>query len=232
MTEIQNPRTRIALLVPSSNTVMENDLHKGLPAALYTVHTDRMYLVETTREAEVRMIEDFAKPAASDLSTVNPDLFVFGCTSGGSLFGLDYDERICADLGALAGCPSMGVVSAAAAALERAGAKRLAVITPYIEDLTISVATALAEGRCEIVAAYGMGISDNVALANPTPDEIVQFAADKLKGEQFDTLFVSCTNFRSLEAKPALEAHFGVPVLTSNSTVIDGIRRRFEKASA
>ncbi|RKF12579.1 hypothetical protein D6850_16555 [Roseovarius spongiae] len=170
--------------------------------------------------------------AASDLGTVNPDLFVFGCTSGGSLFGMDYDRKTCADLGELAGCPSMGVVTAAAAALDRAGARRLAVITPYIDDLTNAVATALAEGGREVVAAHGMGIHVNVALADPTPDEIVQFAADKLKGKQFDTLFVSCTNFRALEAKPALEAHFGVPVLTSNSAVIDGIRRRFEEAPA
>ena len=45
-------RKRIALLVPSSNTVMENDLHSALSRDLFTVHTDRMYLVETTREAE------------------------------------------------------------------------------------------------------------------------------------------------------------------------------------
>jgi maleate isomerase len=53
-----NRRTRIALLVPSSNTVMENDLHSALPREHFTVHTDRMFLVETTRDAEIRMIED------------------------------------------------------------------------------------------------------------------------------------------------------------------------------
>ena len=180
-------RTRVALLVPSSNTVMENDLHRGLPKNLYTVHTDRMYLIETTRQAEIRMIEDFAPQAASDLGTLNPHLFVFGCTSGGSLFGLDYDASICAKLGCLAGCPSLGVVSAASEALRHVAAKRIAVITPYIDDLTQSVA-----------------------------------------GAAFDFLFVSCTNFRSLEAKEELECEFDVPVVTSNSAVIDAIRRRFE----
>ena len=62
-------RTRVALLVPSSNTVMENDLHRGLPSDRFTVHTDRMFLVETTREAESRMIEEFARPAAKDVGT-------------------------------------------------------------------------------------------------------------------------------------------------------------------
>ena len=46
-------RVRVALLVPSSNTVMENDLHAGLPKDRFTVHTDRMYLVETTRACEI-----------------------------------------------------------------------------------------------------------------------------------------------------------------------------------
>ncbi|MCZ7675412.1 MAG: aspartate/glutamate racemase family protein [Roseovarius sp.] len=227
MINIDERRVRIALIVPSSNTVMENDLHNALPIDRYTVHTDRMYLVETTREAEIRMIEDFARPAAADLGTVDPDLLVFGCTSGGSLFGLEYDARICADLGSLAGCPSLGVVSAAAEALDRAGARRLAVITPYVDDLTRSVATALSGNGRDIVAAHGMGISVNVELADPTPQDIVRFASDRLKEEDFDTVFVSCTNFRALEAKPELEAHFGVPVLTSNSAVIDGIRQRF-----
>lgn len=221
-------RIRVALLVPSSNTVMENDLHKGLPADRYTVHTDRMYLVETTREAEIRMIEDFAAQAASDLGTLNPDLFVFGCTSAGSLFGLDYDASVCKKLGSLAGCTPLGVVTAVSDALERAAAKRIAVITPYNEDLTKSVADAVAVNGRQIVAAHGLGITNNVALADPTPDDIVAFAREKLAGVDFDLLFVSCTNFRALEAKPALEAAFNAPVVTSNSAVIAAIRRRFE----
>ncbi|MGA0598448.1 maleate cis-trans isomerase family protein [Enterovirga sp. CN4-39] len=221
-------RNRIALIVPSSNTVMENDLHRGLPRDLYTIHTDRMYLIETTREAEIRMIEDFAPQAASDLGTLGPDLLVFGCTSAGSLFGLDYDASVCAKLGELAGCASQGVVSAVSDALGRAGAKRIAVITPYNEDLTRSVAKAVEIDGREIVAAHGMGITVNQALADPTPEDIVAFARRSLQGVSFDLLFVSCTNYRAVEAKVDLETVFQVPVVTSNSAVIEAIRRRFE----
>lgn len=217
---------RIALIVPSSNTVMENDLHRALPKDRFTVHTDRMYLIETTREAEIAMIEQ-ASAAARDLGTANPDLLVFGCTSAGSLFGLDYDARICRELGELAGCRGMGVINSAAAALTRAQARKVAVITPYNEDLTRAVANALAgEGR-EIVAAHGMGITVNVELSDPTPEEIVAFAQEKLKGVLFDTLFVSCTNFRAFEARPLLEQAFGTTVITSNSAVIDNIEAAF-----
>ncbi len=219
-----NDPLRVALLVPSSNTVMENDLHAALPKNRFTVHTDRMYLVDCTRDAERRMIEDFASRAADDLGTVKPDLLVFGCTSAGSLFGLEYDARICRQLGERAGCRGLGVISAVAEALERQAARRLAVITPYNEDLTKSVASAVSAGR-EIVCAYGMGIEDNVALADPTPAEIVAFARARLAGKTFDGIFVSCTNFRAYEARAALAEALAVPVVTSNSAVIDAIQR-------
>lgn len=217
---------RIALIVPSSNTVMENDLHAGLPKSRFTVHTDRMYLVETTREAEIRMIEDHAPKAAADLGTLNPDLLVFGCTSAGSLFGLDYDRKVCSQLGELAGCPALGVINAVEASLKRANARRVAVLTPYNEDLTQSVACAVSEGR-EIVGAFGMGITDNVKLAAPSPKEVYQFGEEHLRALDFDAIFISCTNFRAYEALSLFEARFRVPVVTSNQAVIDEVRRIF-----
>lgn len=225
-------RKRIALLVPSSNTVMENDLHSALPRDLFTVHTDRMYLVETTREAEIRMIEDYAAAGAKDLGTLNPDLLVFGCTSAGSLFGLEYDAKTCRRLGELAGCPALGVINAVSDALQRADARRIAVITPYIDDLTQSVANAIKTDDREIVAAHGMDISVNVELADPTPADIVAFAKERLEGSSFDTLFISCTNFRSFEARKELETAFGCKVVTSNSAVIDAITRMFARDAA
>lgn len=219
-------RQRVALIVPSSNTVMENDLHAGLPKSRFTVHTDRMYLVETTREAETLMIEKYAQPAASDLGTLKPDVLVFGCTSAGSLFGLEGDQRVCAQLSALADCPTLGVINAVEESLKRAGAKRLAVLTPYNEDLTQSVARAVSDGR-EIVGAFGLGITDNEALAAPTPEDILAFAQRHLTGLSFDSILVSCTNFRALEAAPQLKAAFGVPVVTSNLAVIEAIEAMF-----
>ena len=218
---------RIALLVPSSNTVMENDLHRALPRDRYTIHTDRMFLVETTREAETIMIEEHAPPAAKVLGTTNPDLLVFGCTSAGSLFGLDYDAKVCRDLGEFAGCSALGVINAVSDALTNVKARRIAIITPYVEDLTRSVAAALESGERQIVAAHGMGISVNVHIADMEPEQIIRFAREKLHGLSFDTLFVSCTNFRALEAKSALEAAFGISVITSNSAVIEAIENRF-----
>src|SRR5262249_45504 len=109
--KMKSRRKKIALLVPSSHTVMENDLHSALPK------DDRMFLVETSREAETVMLEKHTRPAASDVGTTNPDLIVLGGTSAGALFGLDYDAEFCATLGKLAGFPSLGVINAVFRAL-------------------------------------------------------------------------------------------------------------------
>jgi maleate isomerase len=204
---------------------METDLHRELRGEC-SVHTARMFLVDTTREAELEMVERHAPIAARDLGTINPDLLVFGCTSAGALYGTKYDAEVCEKLGAIARAPALGVLTAIADELDRTGAKRLAVITPYVDDLTDAVARAAATGVRSVVAAAGMGITDNVSLCKPTPHDIVNFARERLAGRSFDGLLVSCTNFRALEAMPLLEAAFRVPVVTSNSAILAAIRRR------
>ena len=46
--------TRVGLIVPSSNSVIEVDFYRRLPADT-TLHTARMYLVQTTPEGESRV---------------------------------------------------------------------------------------------------------------------------------------------------------------------------------
>ncbi|MGH3318813.1 MAG: maleate cis-trans isomerase family protein [Streptosporangiaceae bacterium] len=225
-------RHRVGVLVPSSNTVMENDLHRCLPKDRYTVHTARMYLEETTAAAERTMIEDFAPDAAARVGTAHPHLLVFGCTSAGSLGGLAYDREVCERLGERAGCRCVGVLSSVADALERRGLRRLAVVTPYVDELTRSIATSLADQGFDVVAAHGMGIDVNFELATPTPDEIVAFVTGSLDSGDADGLFVSCTNFRALEAIPKIEAETGLPVVTSNSAVLEAVERRFAALSS
>ena len=219
-----NDRTRIGLLVPSSNTVMENDLHAHLDKARFTVHTARMYLEHTTAEAEQKMLDDDAPAAADLVGTARPDVLVFGCTSAGSLGGVAYDRAYCADLGKrAAGARGIGVMSSLVDRVRAAGLRRIAVLTPYIEELTASVAAGLVSQGLEVVASAGMGISVNIDLARPTPEEITRFVRAAVDGADVDGIVVSCTNFRALEARPAIAAETGLPVITSNSAVLDTI---------
>ncbi len=218
---------RIGLLVPSSNTVFENDVHASLPRSRFTAHAARMHLVETTRKAEQAMLDKHAPSAADDLAALEPDLVLFGCTSAGSLGGMDHDREVCDVLGRRAGARCVGVLSAVSEALARRNWESVVVVTPYVDELTSTIAASLAEGGMTVLAGGGMGITNNIALADPEPAEIVEFAMSVVGRHRPDGLFVSCTNFRALEARPAIEKASGLPVLTSNLAAIEAVFERF-----
>ncbi len=75
----------------------------------------------------------------------------------------------------------------------------------------------------EVVAAHGMGIDVNFELARPSPADIVAFARESLNEVEPDGVFVSCTNFRAFEALQLLEEELSLPVVTSNSAVLEAV---------
>ncbi len=216
---------RAGLLVPSSNTVMEVDFYRNLPDHI-TLHTARMYLEETTRSAEIEMIEKYAPGAAKLVETVKPDFVVFGCTSAGALGGPEYDKEISSKISEITGVPTIGVFSSVREALLRSKARSVAVITPYVDDINASIKTGLEKDGFRVAAIHGMEIVVNIELATPTPEEITDFAVDKLAGVEADILFVSCTNFRAMDALPLLKERFGIPVITSNSATLEAVCAR------
>jgi maleate isomerase len=84
---------KVGLIIPSSNTVMEPDFHRRLGAGC-AISTDRIYLEQVTREAETFMIEEELPRALRLIKTTAPNVIVFGCTSAGSLGGLENDFAI------------------------------------------------------------------------------------------------------------------------------------------
>jgi maleate isomerase len=210
----------IGLIVPSSNTVMETDFHRRFsrPAV---VTTTRIFLEDVTREAETRMNEVELPQAARLIRTVAPDVVVFGCTSAGSLGGIGHDAAIGRSIELAVGARAVTVIGSVVAWLERLQPKRVAVFTPYRDDMTQSVADCVIEAGFEVVKAAGMGIVDNREIGRVTPSEIVQFVERGF--QRADAVFLSCTNWRAIETIHTLEQRLGAPVFTSNQACIDAV---------
>lgn len=68
-----------------------------------------------------------------------------------------------------------------------------------------------------------MNIDVNFQLAQPSPADIVDFAKESLAGVEADGVFVSCTNFRALEALSHIQEELSLPVVTSNSAVLEAV---------
>jgi maleate isomerase len=210
-------------MIPSSNTMMEVDFSRGLPPGT-ALHTARMFMADTTAEAEHRMLDEYALPAARDLGTARPDVVVFGCTSAGALRGSDYDSQLCERISELTGAPTVSTIGAVRAAISDSGATSIGVITPYVDELNVKIKASIEADGTRVAAIAGLGITDNFAIAEVGPAEIVAFAQRALGqlavGGGIGLAFASCTNFGAMGVRDAIARRLGVPVITSNQAVL------------
>ncbi len=217
-------KPRIGLIVPSSNTVMEPDLHRCLGTTC-TISTSRIYLQEVTREAERRMLEVELPRSIARIKTTEPGVVVFGCTSAGALDGIEHDRGVARGIERDTGCAAVTVVESVLAQLRSVGGRKVAVFTPYEEDLTSAVAGCVTAAGYELAKVAGMGIRDNCEIGRVTPAEIVEFVDAQMTGVEVDCVFLSCTNWQAIDAIESAQARFGVPVITSNQATIETVRR-------
>lgn len=213
---------RVGLIVPSSNTVIEVDFYRRLPASA-TLHTARMYLEETTPRGESAMLDDYLPTAINDLRSARPDVMVFGCTSAGALRGNDYEAELIGRIARETGAETFSVSASVRRTIRAAGGRRVGVITPYVDSLNEKIRESLQDDGFEVAAIHGLGITDNFTIAEVEPERIVEFATECFAGSgagDIDLLFASCTNFRAIDARDDIQAALGVPVVTSNHAAL------------
>ena len=208
---------RIGLLALSSDLVVERDLMDMRPGNDVLIFTNR---VDFHRDCDVEslaaMALDLTEAARAIIPGSRLDALIYACTSGTAVIGV---ERVEAALHAArpeALCVTP--ITAAQAAFDALGAGRIAVLTPYIEEVAARVARALAERGLPPVATTSFNIAKPGDISAVTPASIhaAALAADCPEAQ---AMFISCTDFRSLEAVPQIERDLGKPGVTSNQAM-------------
>jgi maleate isomerase len=201
---------------------MERDFHRTFsrPAV---VSTTRIFLEQVTREAEIKMNRDELPLAIRLIRTVAPDVVVFGCTSAGSLDGIAHDAAISRSIADATGARAITVIGSVLAQLRSLRPGRVAVFTPYRDEITQSVVDCVIEAGFSLAKAAGMGLIENREIGKVTPDEIVRFVEEQSIGVDADCVFLSCTNWRGIEAIGRLQRLLGCRVLSSNQACIDEV---------
>jgi maleate isomerase len=214
---------RVGLIVPSSNTVMEPDCHRYL-GKICIISTCRIFLQSVTREAETRMLREDLPRSLRLIKTTAPHVTVFGCTSAGSLGGTSHDAQIARIIEQETGSRALTVVGSVLSRLRRFQACKVAVLTPYQEDLTGSVARCITENGFAVTKTAGMGILENREIGKVAPGEIISFVEANMAGTEADCVFLSCTNWRAIDVVGVLEERLGRRVISSNQAVVEDVR--------
>ena len=194
---------RIGLIVPSSNTVMEEELR-----SYAAVNATRVSLKKVDEHSLKKMNEELSK-AFGLVADCNPDVIVYGCTSGSFI-----EDVIIPDFG----IPVVTTSEAVLSALQVLQVKTVSVAAPYIEEILLREKKFL-ETHFTVTDIKGSGLLTNTDIGGQ-PDEAAYNLAKKLK--RADAIFISCTNFRTFNIINALEADLNVPVISSNSAALWG----------
>jgi len=163
-------------------------------------------------------------PVVDDMVTaLDPDVVVYGCTSGSFLRGLSGNKELLRRMEG-AGCRTAGTTSEFLLdALHALDARTVAVATPYPDDMTEALVEFLESAGFAVASARSLGMTGDPKTVGR--DEVLELAlaADH---PDADVLFLSCTNLRTFDLVAELEEQLGKPVLTANQVTIWGALRR------
>jgi len=209
-------RLRLGMLLPSSNPVAEPEITRILPPGV-SLNTTRLKLAGSTREDLLGMTEG-VEAAVGLLSDAGIDLLLFNCTAV-STFDPEMGETLRQRMEAVAGRPAISTADGIVAALKVLGARRIMMISPYIDPVVEREVAFLRHYGCEVVHASGMGLKEGRAMSAVEPGEWYRQAMDQA-GSGADLCFLSCTAIRVFGIINDLERDLGMPVMTSNQAMI------------
>lgn len=205
-------RLRIGLMVPSSNTTMEPEFNRMAPGGV-SVHAARMRLDEVTPDGLVRMA-DGAGRAVSLLATADVDVIVYGCTTGSLVGGAEWETSLVGRIEEETGIQATSTARAVVEAIKAFGGGRVAVATPYTEELNSLERDFLASHGIEVAAMKGLSLTNNVEIGR-TERAVVEELVRTVYGGA-DMVFISCTNLPTIDLIDGLEDETKLPVVTSN----------------
>ena len=222
-------RTRIGLIVPSTNTTCEADFQMVAPPDV-TIHSHRLWITNDAMELDgMEAMNAEIESAAQYLGTANVDIIAYGCTTGSFYKGLGWDEEMVELIeNASGGIPAIGTSTSIVQALRHLKAKKISVATPYPKWNNDRLQVYLKAQGFEVLNIEGEPIaskSGNQGINEQAPETIVEFASSLCLPEA-DVLLCSCTAWRSMEAAQELELQTRRPIVTSNQSMVWSAFRR------
>lgn len=209
-------RAAIGLIVLATDYTIEHEwgqLMAGLDGvALYhsRIYNEDHITPDSLRAMGPRIVE-----CARVLTPDTPlDVIAYGCTSATMTLG---EEAVFANIReARPGVQCTTPATAAFAAFDAFGAKRIGVLTPYPADVNRIVADYIA-ARGYRVPVFGSFNSDHdTVVSKITPESIERGVRELVRHAAVDAIFVSCTSVRLMSACSELENSLGLPLTSSN----------------
>ncbi len=216
-------RAKIGYVLLATEQTIEDDVHRLTPDGV-GVHFTRIHIPDSITPATLAAQADLLADAARNiLPDGSLDVICYACTSGSLVIGEDTVFRELRK-GAPNAQPT-SIITAVLRALNTLGARKIAVATPYLDEINRREADYMAATGLEIVNLQGLNLEKDSDMVRVTPAFIADFAQGVDRAEAA-ALFISCGALRSIDVVDALEDRLGKPVVCSNQAMVwDTLRR-------
>jgi maleate isomerase len=213
----RHARAKIGYVLLATEQTIPDDVYRIVPNGV-GVHFARAPNPDSiTVDTLAAQSKDLGAAAATILPDGSLDVICYACTSGSLVIG---EERVFHELNI--GAPNAkatSLITGVIRALNAVGASRLAIATPYLDEINRLEAEYLKYAGFETVNLQGMNIERDSDMVRVSPDFIKEFAMQVDRSDA-DTLFISCGALRSLDIVDELEQAVGKPVIVSNQAMI------------
>ena len=209
------------VLIPSTNTTVETELAR-LPSG-YQAHFGRVATSAPGQPFRPGRDEDIDYQSKL-LATAKVEMVILIQTSG-SLFADDYDEVTTKRMSAAAGVPAITSAQSVGRALRALGARRIALVSPYSEDVNARARRYFADKHgLEIAVVEGFAATDSYAIGNLQPEKAREAFA-RIDRPDIDAFVVPGANFPTMASIAAWESEFKKPVVTSTQAAVWAMAR-------
>ncbi|MCB9948299.1 MAG: AroM family protein [Rhodospirillaceae bacterium] len=209
---------RLGVIVLATDEVSEAALHALAPGGEIAFYVTRLPNANpTTVENLRRMAPGITDAVRLMLPDDRIDAVIFACTSGAMAMGDDgVRERVAA---VRPGVPVVTPGAAVVAALGALGTPRVALLTPYIDEVNDVVRDWLAGRGVAVVALTRFDMPSDSDMAK-IPPQALHDAAIAADDPEADAVVILCTALRAWPVIETLEARLGKPVVTSHQAML------------
>jgi maleate cis-trans isomerase len=209
--------SRIGLIVPSLNVTIEPEFNAYAPSDV-SIHATRLLLPRGDKEHLAQMAQD-TEPACDLLSTAKVNVIAYACTTGSLINGIEWENSLARRMESRVHVPAVTTASAVIAALRKLGLSKVAVGTPYIDEVNAVEKKFLEENDIEVTKIAGLGYVDGESLHREPPEAALKLAK-RVDSSDARGIFLSCTDLKTFTVIEEIEKSLGKPVVSSNSATL------------